>query len=107
MHTAQAKIAGCPLPPGSTLIGYIDRHPADPSGLGYAILIYPVTGVEVAWDGETSRALPKNWRSKVTITAVDAASVFGSRGGRSTSDAKAAAAKANGAKGGRPRKVQQ
>lgn len=105
MHPAHAMITGCPIPTGATLLGYIDQHPEDKSGLGYAVLLYPATGIEVAWDGHRTRSLPRNWRKKTPLVVASAASVNGRLGGLATSDAKAAAAKANGAKGGRPKKT--
>lgn len=105
MHVAQLMTSLTPPPSGATLIGYIDKHPADKSGLGYAVLYYAATGIETTWDGHASRSLPGNWRKKVVFTAASQAAVLGSRGGQATSDAKAEAARANGAKGGRPPKA--
>jgi hypothetical protein len=93
-----------PPPAGAVLVGYIDRHPADKSGLGYAVIFFPATGIEMAWDGQAVRSLPNNWRKKVTFTTANQAAELGRKGGQATSDAKADAARANGAKGGRPRK---
>lgn len=104
MHPAQAMIAGVPTPAGAVLVGYIDRHPADKSGLGYAVLYHPATGIEDAWDGHRTRSLPKGWRDRVTLTPVSTAATIGRLGGIASTDAKAAAARANGVKGGRPRK---
>ncbi len=70
MHPAQAMIQGHPLPPHAILIGYIDRHPADKLGLGWAVLSYPATGVEVAWDGQSTRSLPSGWRKKCPLIPV-------------------------------------
>jgi hypothetical protein len=104
MHPAQAKITGCKPPENSVLLGYIDNHPAGRSALGFAVLLFPATGIEVAWDGTSSRTLPRNWRDKAVFTPVSAAAALGRLGGLATSEEKAAAARANGKRGGRPRK---
>jgi hypothetical protein len=68
MNAAQAMIQNCPIPTGATIVGFIDRHPADDGGLGWTVLKYSATGVEVAWDGQRQRSLPGNWRGKVKLT---------------------------------------
>lgn len=64
-----------PVPPGARLLGWIDRHPSPGhTGCGYAVLAMR-TGVEVAWDGQCIRSLPRNWRELVKfeeVAAVDA-----------------------------------
>lgn len=66
-HPAQLMISPSTIPTGATLIGYIDRHPADSCGLGYAVLRM-AAGHETAWDGSAIRSLPRNWRDKVAFT---------------------------------------
>ena len=69
MHPAQIMTEKMPMPVGSKMLGYIDRHPADNYGIGWAVLRMR-TGIEVAWDGERIRSLPRNWRDFVEITLV-------------------------------------
>ena len=104
MHFAEAITSLIPTPNGAILIGYIDHHPSDESGLGYAVIFNPSTGIEAAWDGHTIRSLPNNWRKKVVFTIANQAAELGRKGGSAKSEAKAEAARANGAKGGRPPK---
>ncbi len=104
MHFAEAITSILPPPNGAILVGYIDHHPADKSGLGYAVIFNPKKGIESAWDGHAIRSLPNNWRKKVVFTIANQAAELGRKGGLTTSDAKADAARANGAKGGRPKK---
>lgn len=103
MHIAEIMTSVGPLPSGAILIGYIDKHPSDKHGLGYAVIFYPRTGIESAWDGSAIRSLPNNWREKTVFTAASQAAELGRRGGSSKSEAKIEASRENGKKGGRPR----
>lgn len=69
MKLAEMMIANTPLPKGATLLGYIDKHPAEAFGLGYAVL--RMRAGEVAWDGERIRTLSADWRELVDFTAKD------------------------------------
>lgn len=51
------------LPANAELLGYIDRHPTDDHGPGYAVVRLPAA--VAAWDGETIRSLPRDWRERV------------------------------------------
>lgn len=66
MSTILAKLAtqGVQVPAGHQLVGWIDKHPSGKGG-SYTILCVVLTGIEVAWDGLSTRSLPKNWRDKV------------------------------------------
>jgi hypothetical protein len=63
-------IADAPFPPGSQLLGWIDRHPVDiGERLVYAVLRMG-TGIEVAWNGHSFRSLPRDWHNHVELTAL-------------------------------------
>lgn len=66
-HIAKLRTQHQPLPAGATLIGWIDRHPADKVGFGAAVLRWAATQTESAWDGCTIRSLPNRWRERVTF----------------------------------------
>jgi hypothetical protein len=61
---ARAMTMHSPVPPNADLLGWIDRHPADDHGPGYAVLRF-VGGGESAWNGESIRSLPPDWRTQV------------------------------------------
>lgn len=69
-HIAKLMTDQSPLPAGAQRVGWIARHPADQSGLGYAV-IRTAAGIEVAWNGETIRSLPRNWRDRVEHTLAE------------------------------------
>jgi len=58
------------MPAGAKLLGWIDHHPAGRGSLGYAVLRMR-TGVEVAWDGQCIRSLPRNWRDRCTFESAE------------------------------------
>ena len=62
---AQSMPQDTAFPPDSKPIATIDRHPDDIVGLGYVVLRFMSTGVEVTWDGQTTRTLPFDWRDRV------------------------------------------
>ncbi len=62
--------ADAPVPIGTALIGWINHHPRDEWGLGYGVLRFRRTGVEVAWDGASIRSLPGNYRDKCEFEPV-------------------------------------
>jgi hypothetical protein len=64
---ADLMIANIALPRGTQLLGYIDRHPSDDGGLGYAV-IETDAGIEIAWNGHNFRSLPRNWRDLVEFS---------------------------------------
>lgn len=66
MHVAQAITASCYRPAGSTLLGYLDSHPCGRGGACAVLRL--ASGIEVAWDGSSIRNLPRNWRTRVTLT---------------------------------------
>jgi hypothetical protein len=72
--TAEMMIANMPLPRAAQLLGFIDRHPSDNGGFGYAVLQMG-TGVEVAWNGHSFRSLPRNWRDLVEFSTTAFASM--------------------------------
>lgn len=58
------------LPEGSAVIADLSGHPSD--GRACSVVRFP-TGVEAAWDGQTIRSLPRNWRSLVKWYPVEGA----------------------------------
>lgn len=86
-----------PLPDGATALGVVSRD----SGTG--ALIRLKNGNYVQGNAGVFRTLPQR-ETKEALSVSDAAAALGSKGGSVTSDAKAAAARANGRKGGRPKK---
>lgn len=86
-----------PLPDGSEALGIVSRD----SGEG--ALIRLTNGNYVQGNAGVIRTLPQREVDEA-LTVSNAAAALGSKGGSVTSDAKAAAARANGRKGGRPKK---
>lgn len=68
IQTTKLSLIGAALPPNHTLVGYIDQHPADKQGSGYAV-IRSAIGIESAWDGTAIRSLPRGWRERATFEA--------------------------------------
>jgi len=87
-----------PLPKDAEAIGVISRD----SGTGALILLE--SGNYVQGNAGGLRTLDQREVRDALIRS-DAAAVLGSKGGSVISKAKAAAARANGRKGGRPRKI--
>lgn len=65
IDAAKLMTGSAPLPGGMQLLGWIDRHPREDHGPGYAVLRVVRTGLEVAWDGAAIRSLPRDWGDKV------------------------------------------
>jgi hypothetical protein len=63
MKLAKLATQGVAVPVGHQLLGWIDKHPSGKGG-AYTVLLVVQTGIEVAWDGNALRSLPKNWRKK-------------------------------------------
>ena len=68
IESAKLATQGIPVPVGHQLLGWIDRHPSGTGG-AYTVLVVVHTGIEVAWDGNATRSLPKNWREEVEFEA--------------------------------------
>ncbi len=86
-----------PLPDGAEALGIVKRD----SGTG--VLIKLANGNYVQGNASGFRTLDQK-AVKDALSRSDAAATLGSMGGSVTSQAKAAAARANGRKGGRPKK---
>lgn len=65
---------GSPVPPGHTLLGWIDKHPTARQRSGGCAVLATQVNIEVAWDGHAIRSLPPSWRDKVTFEAAPAKS---------------------------------
>ncbi len=86
-----------PLPDGAEALGIV----AGPDREG--ALLRLASGIYVQGNAGGIRTLPQS-EIEAAVARMDAAGTLGKLGGRSTSDAKRAAARANGRLGGRPRK---
>ena len=87
-----------PLPANAEALGVVTRTTGESGAL-----IRLDTGVYVQGNAGAIRNLPQS-ETQSAVDASNAAVSLGSRGGTVRTDAKAAAARANGRKGGRPRK---
>lgn len=68
IHLAKLMTQSAPLPPGATLVGWINRHP-ERGGIGHAVIRFDATGITAAWDGASVIALPNLWRERVEFEA--------------------------------------
>lgn len=89
-----------PLPANAEALGVVTRTTGESGAL-----IRLDTGVYVQGNAGAIRNLPQS-ETQSAVDVSNAAVSLGSRGGTVTTDAKAAAARENGRKGGRPRKQQ-
>jgi len=67
MIEAKLMTKTSPMPQGSRLVGYINRHPAGRGGS--CAVLRMQTGIEVAWDGAAVRSLPSDWRQRCEFEA--------------------------------------
>lgn len=92
-----------PIPQGMAAIGVVDRD-----GFRGALMHVTATSLYVQANAGVIRTLPqREVRSALAAATADPAalaSLAARRAGSTTSDAKAAAARANGRRGGRPRR---
>lgn len=86
-----------PLPDGAQALGVVSRD----SGTGALVLL--ASGQYVQGNAGGIRTLPQR-EVRDALAVSQAAAALGRKGGSATSEAKAAASRENGKRGGRPRK---
>lgn len=88
-----------PLPSGAESLGTVQRETLETGAL-----LRLSTGIYVQGNAGAIRTLPQR-EVEEALARSAAAATLGQTGGRVTSDAKAAASRENGKRGGRPRKT--